>query len=181
MKKIIFTITLVLVITSLFAQKRDKKDDTEYVFYGVDFSQVNVVGSDDPKEKFIIAFNGIDQLLITKPKKYDLAKYAKVNIINTNTDLAKERISILENRDFINGEAPIIDINEFIKIYNKEGKNGIIIVAKELNKPLTIGKYLYIFFNGETGEVIKSYEKDGKPGGFGLKNYWAGSLLDSMK
>ena len=42
MKKIIFTITLVLVITSLFAQKRDKKDASEYVFYGVEIGRAHV-------------------------------------------------------------------------------------------------------------------------------------------
>lgn len=180
MKKL-FILSIICLYT-LFASAQTKQSDlNEYVFYGVDFSQVNVIGSDETKEQFLEAFNGIENLLINEPKKFDLAKYAKINIINTDIDIAKERINLLVNKDFFNRETTPVNAEDYVSIYGKDGKMGIIIVAKEFNKPNNNATYVYIFFNGQTKEIINIYEKKGKAGGFGLKNYWAGSLYNSMK
>ncbi len=180
MKKILLISTLCLFALNVFGQKKAQQDNTPYTFYGVDFSKVNVIGATEAKDNFISAFEGIELLLTTEQKKYDLGKLAKIKITDTDTELAKSRIALLNNIEFMDGQTNEIDAAEFAKIYSVDGKDGVIIVAKELNKGRNQGSFVYIFFNSN-GEVTRSYEKTGKAGGFGLRNFWAASLLNSMK
>ena len=38
-----------------------------------------------------------------------------------------------------------------------------------------------VFFNTETKEIIEEWITDGKARGFGLRNYWAGSIYSALK
>ena len=41
--------------------------------------------------------------------------------------------------------------------------------------------YVYHMVNTETKEIIEEWITDGKARGFGLRNYWAGSIYSALK
>ena len=53
---------------------------------------------------------------------------------------------------------------------------GLLVVADYLDKSRAIGAYTFVFFDIDTRQIITSWKQDGNAMGFGLRNYWAGSL-----
>lgn len=177
MKRIIIIFTVLLSTSSLFAQKQ--KPTAE--FYGVDFSQVNVIGAIDPEDKLIEAFVAINELVQHEQAKYDVGKYLKHTITFTNIEKAIDQTKTLEGKEFKNQKLQTIDVKAIIDAYPQTESKVIVIVAKELNKSRNNGTYIALIFDGTTKEIISQKEFNGKSGGFGLRNFWAGSLYVGLK
>lgn len=178
MKKILF-FAMLLSVTMCFAQKT--KDKTKVYFYGVDFSDVNVVGATESESNFINAFEGINGLFITEPKKYDIAKFLNLDVLSTDCKIANEELAILKDTNFINKESEEIDIPAIIAKYPSNEHFGLVIIAKELNKPYNKGTFIAVIYDGTTHQILSSREFSGKAKGFGLRNYWAGALYSGLK
>lgn len=58
---------------------------------------------------------------------------------------------------------------------------GMVFIAQFLDKSNNRGTYEVVFFNTETKEIIEEWITDGKARGFGLRNYWAGSVYSALK
>ena len=58
---------------------------------------------------------------------------------------------------------------------------GMVFIAQFLDKSNARGTYEVVFFNTETKEIIEEWITDGKARGFGLRNYWAGSIYSALK
>ena len=58
---------------------------------------------------------------------------------------------------------------------------GMVFIAQFLDKSKNSGTYEVVFFNTETKEIIEEWITEGKAGGFGLRNYWAGSIHSALK
>ncbi|MEG0517939.1 MAG: hypothetical protein RR555_03590 [Bacteroidales bacterium] len=175
------TCCLICISTFGFAQKKQVQPLPSIQFYGIDFSQVNVIGSRETKDKFLTAFSGINQLLINEAKKYDIGQTVKANITQTSVEIANKGVADLANANFINAPNKEINISDMIKPYCGNGETGLVIIAKELNKTTNTGTFIYAFFNGETQKITKQETISGKAKGFGLRNFWAGALYDSME
>ena len=50
-----------------------------------------------------------------------------------------------------------------------------------MNKPQNRAYYELITFNIATREILSQKEVNGKAGGFGLRNFWAGSIYSVIK
>ena len=72
-------------------------------------------------------------------------------------------------------EEQIKQIVKALPTQNKPGI-GLVIIAKLLNKAEAYGSYQVVFFNTDTKEIIQDWATGGKARGFGLRNYWAGSI-----
>ena len=55
------------------------------------------------------------------------------------------------------------------------------LIATTLDKGNGIGYYTAVLSEPATQEVILQMDMAGKPGGFGLRNYWAGSVYNALK
>ena len=173
MKTIKLTLLALLLPFMCFAQGKEK---LPIDLLGVDFSCVNIVGAIESDEQFQNAFEGINALLKTEPKKYDISKYLSLDVMSINTDKAVERIDM-----YGADKKSKLVIEDIIAAYPKEAGNKLLIVAVELNKTKAKATYIAVIFNGETKEVIYTKELVGKSAGFGLRNYWAGSLYNGLK
>ena len=80
MKKLL-AMALCLVAVSGYAQKGKEKIAAD--FYGVDYSCVNVKGADEEPGAFIKAFEAINRLFLSEPKKYDVAGFTGIDILST--------------------------------------------------------------------------------------------------
>ena len=58
---------------------------------------------------------------------------------------------------------------------------GMVFIAQFLDKSKNRGTYDVVFFNTETKEIIEDWITEGKARGFGLRNYWAGSIYSALK
>ena len=89
MKKLL-SIALCLIAVSGFAQKGKTKMAAD--FYGVDYSCVSVVGANEQPAEFIKAFEAINRLFLSEPKKYDVAGFTGIDILSTNVEQANEAL-----------------------------------------------------------------------------------------
>ena len=188
MKKLILFLFL---STSLFCFGQGKsalKDIQSIKFYGVDYSQVKIFGADESPVQFKDAFRRINELFITEAKKYNVGKQLKkevteipldaVNQVNENIDLAELMTCLLYTSDAADEQIKAA-INA-LPIQKTPGV-GMVFIAQFLDKSNNRGTYEVVFFNTETKEIIEEWITDGKARGFGLRNYWAGSIYSALK
>lgn len=97
MKKLL-SIALCLIAVSGFAQKGKTKMAAD--FYGVDYSCVSVVGANEQPAEFIKAFEAINRLFLSEPKKYDVAGFTGIDILSTNVEQANEALGGLAAEQF---------------------------------------------------------------------------------
>ncbi len=199
MKNIILISLLVFVsITSNSQTVEDffKNKETKITWLGVDYSHVKLIGDFsqfgeagkkdfvDIKQKYFPAWNNI---IIKEKTKYDVKGMVNRREITYNlNDIRK----INDNADIFKMEAydnPNYTKDDIIKFVSKykftSTDDGIVIllIAEALNKNDNIGIYHFIAMNPKTNKVLINERVSGKPGGFGVKNYWARSIYESLK
>ncbi len=179
MKKITLFVLTLLISLSAFA-KNDRFDGT-VDFLGIDFSSVDIIGAEETREEFHEAFEGINILMYTEPRKYDISKYLDVYVKSIDTDNAIDRIKLHDTDNYLKADRGDIDIEKIIKKYPKNEGAQLLIIAKELNKGREYGVFQAVIFDGESRDIISSIEFYGNPRGFGLRNYWAGALYNGLK
>lgn len=176
--------------TSLFCFGQGKsalKDIQSIKFYGVDYSQVKIFGADESPAQFKDAFRRINELFITEAKKYNVGKQLKkevteisldaVNQVNENIDLTE---LMTAKRKYTLSKEQIKAAINALPIQKTPGV-GMVFIAQFLDKSNNRGTYEVVFFNTETKEIIEEWITDGKARGFGLRNYWAGSIHSALK
>lgn len=156
-------------------------------FYGVDFSLAKVYGAKETPEQFKKAYDGINNLFISEPEKYDIAKFFDKDNVDVLLDMVTEKNKQIKDSDVIttskNYSITEEQIVEQMKSYKLTPKNdlGMIIIAESLNKVTNKGTYIVILFNAQRKEIITTKRIIGKTGGFGLRNFWAGSLYNAFQ
>lgn len=123
-------------------------------------------------------------LIITEPEKYDFSR-----IIGKRVEVVIEpMLKVVTTSDYTNLKSLDSTYEEpkyadIIKNYNLSQTEGIglVMVAKVLNKPMSKATYELITFDIATRDILSKREVTGKAGGFGLRNYWAGSVYNVIK
>lgn len=182
MKKLL-TAALCLLAATGFAQKGKVSASAD--FYGVDFSCVDVIGTDEEPGDFIRAFGQINKLFLSEPRKYDVAKFTGIDILSTTIEQANESLGALAAEQFTpRSTTPDIaaQLPQILARYNNHsGNKGLLLIASTLDKGNGIGHYRAVLFDPATQQVIIQMDMAGKAGGFGLRNYWAGSVYNALK
>ncbi|WP_295938517.1 hypothetical protein [uncultured Alistipes sp.] len=186
MKKLLFFLFLTAFCsTSSFAQ-------TSAIFCGVDFSLVKVRGAGESDAAFVQAFQGINELFISQGEKYDIAKYMRQTIARKEPGVALKAMKSAFGAAAIDShillyEDPGYDCRDQIdaqvasyELPQSEG-TAIVVIANMLDKTNDRGSFYFVSFDIASREVISCTLAKGKPGGFGLRNYWANSLRLAMK
>ena len=187
MKKLILFLFLSISLFSFGQGSSATKDIQSIKFYGVDYSQAKVFGAKESPYEFKLAFRRINELFIAEAKKYDVGKQLKkevseisleaVNKVNEaiNPDeLFTSRTQYTLTKEQVNAAIQALPIP-------KEAGVGMVFIAELLNKAASRGTYQVVFFDTDTKEIIEEWSTDGKAGGFGLRNYWAGSIHNAIK
>lgn len=182
MKKLL-AIALCLAAVSGYAQKGKVRIAAD--FYGVDYSCVEVKGADEQPGEFIKAFDAINKLFLSEPKKYDVAGFTGIDILSTSVEQANEPLGALAAEQFMPRKSPIDwqkQLPQIVARYdNGSGNKGLLLIATTLDKGNGLGYYIAVVFDPTTHEIITQMDMTGKPGGFGLRNYWAGSVYNALK
>ena len=172
---VLFAALVCCSISTLLAQNNEN-----YYVYGIDFSHAKVYAASEPESAFADAFQAINLLILTEPKKYDFNRFC-----GCKTSLVLDPImKVLSTADYSNLKTysksfPEIDYAKCVKEYvlpQKEG-TGVVLFAKFLDKPEGRAIYTVVVFDIATREIQIQQDVSGLAGGFGLRNYWAESLF----
>ncbi len=179
MKKVLLTLACIFGFTSIYAQS----DEKVYV-YGVDFSYVNVYAAEESVEQFAKAFEGINMLMITEPEKYDFSR-----MFNKRTEnVIEPMLKITAECDYSNMKSlshtyAEVDYASKVMDYDLPQTEGVgaVLFAQILDKPMGVASYQLVVFDIATRSILHSRKVSGKARGFGLKNYWAGSIYKIIR
>ncbi|MDR1202189.1 MAG: hypothetical protein LBL58_11270 [Tannerellaceae bacterium] len=187
MKKTVLLLFAACVSLVTYAQQKDLKEIGELTFFGIDFSLAKVYGATETPHEFLVAFEGINDLLRKEEKKYNPAKlFGKENIV-TVLSMAYDLINEINENDIKVDRNDYIltwgDIEQQVRSYNTgdETGYGAILIAGLLDKGKKQATYDIVVFNIETREIIVDKKIIAKAGGLGLRNYWAASVYKAMK
>lgn len=187
LRKIILFIALLLGITLNAADKSiilpDGVDDI--TFYGVDFSQVSIVGDDATDQQYLQAFWRINDLFVAEPKKYDIGKMLPVTISDYDFKVVADINAAIDLSDARSFQTTLLNdetlVDHIAQLPVTGSGVGLIIVADCLDKIQETGYFHFVFFDQSTRAIVAKTCLSGKARGFGLRNHWARAILNCMR
>jgi hypothetical protein len=195
MKKIIALFCGFMFLTStLNAQSVEdlfKNSPTKITWLGIDYSHVKLIGSfsnfndntkitpEIIKNDYFVRWN---ELILKESNKYTIDKMFKkkdisysiegISAINAQADITTIEQAITPN--YTESQ-----LQQFVKNYyfNQSEGIGLLFVAESMNKIREEAIYHILAINLTNNEILLYDKFTTKPGGIGLRNYWASSYL----
>jgi len=201
MKKILLSCLLLLSFSAAFAQFTAEdvfKSSTYMTWLGVDFSEVRFIGpasgwgevsTKSPTEMRDKYFPEWNSLIVNEWKNFKIEEavgrvevdqylraVSKSNERSNKKEIFSESISDYQLLD----ESMVKSI---VKHYDFEGKTGLgfVLIAEGMSKGREEASYWATFVDMKTKNVVFTRRITGKAGGFGFRNYWAGSMKSVFK
>src|SRR5688572_17433861 len=187
-KPIVFLLSIVLA-SPVFGQ--DKADvfnpTTEITWLGLDFSGAKFIGdrerlgSESDIRHLIDAING---LMITEADKYNVAAAIQKKTVENAIEVTNEHNAELDVLAMISSEGKDhihlnpSEVEGIISSYDFKGKSGIGLMfnVESFNKLIEEGSFWITFVNMGTKEILFTERLTAPPSGFGMRNFWAGSV-----
>lgn len=196
MKKTILTLLLFSIITFVNAQSVTDlflSNTAKITWLGIDYSHVSLIGiyGDNADNKTAedvqkIYFPKWNHLMLQEPNKFNFKKILRQKEIEYDIEMM-EKVNAKAKVREIGFYKPTVyskeEIIEFVGKYELQPTNrlGVLMIAESLNKPASHAVYHFVIVNMNTKEVLIQEKITGKPGGLGLRNYWAGSIYSLIK
>ena len=161
----------------------------EITFYGLDFSNIKLIGSDgftDPWDIKNRLFNSWNSLFRNEPDKYNLKEFFYKSSVKLNLDVVKERNQIPDPEELVTDQTYSFgkDIVEKVisdyEIPEEEGI-GLVFVMESFDKNQKKGFMWVTFFDLASKKVLFTEKMSGKAQGFGIRNYYANTYYTVMK
>ena len=193
-------ITILLLVVALIGKSQTAKDlfnpsNVKISWLGIDFSHVKLIGDFSQfngageksniqiRDKYFASWN---KLIINEPDKYDIKGMLRKDTIYYDIDMIMKINSATPIDEMDSYNTPKYtrkDIEDFISKYDTEGKNGIgiLFLAESLNKSLKEAYFHFVAIDMKTKKILIYDRLREKPKGFGLRNYWAGSIYHFIK
>jgi len=192
MNKLILLIGICLVFSfQINAQPNssDVFDVNEITWYGLDFSNVRLIGAigfKDPEKIKSYYFNAWNSLVIYENKKYKLNKFFHKDTVKQYLNVVSERNTLPKLDDLVIETAYAFDaekVKQIISEYDSGDNEGIglVFIVESLDKYNENASIWVTFFDIQTKQVLLTEKIDGKAGGYGFRNFWAGAYFKVMK
>lgn len=193
MKKfLLLLITGILISSTSYSQSSGSSFNANQItWFGIDYTEcyflnpIDFPSRDDLKNK-LQAWNDLvlneREKYITKTLKGKSVKYAK-NAVNERNETVKIKDKITDDNTKSN-HLKSDQIQGMINSYNIEdglSGTGLVLIAESYDKPTEHGNYYVTFFDIATKKVFITEPISGKAKGFGLRNYWAGSIYKVLQ
>ncbi len=162
----------------------------EIVWAGIDFSEARLIGSEgfsnpyDIKDRF---FNAWNNLILAESDKYNVREFYQKNKVINDLSVVNKRNETPDPDDLVINESYSLDPQTIVSIvrdYDLEKKDdgvGLVYIVESFDKTGVMATVHVVFFDIETKQILWQEEYHEKPGGFGLRNYWAGAIMKVMK
>lgn len=183
MKTLVTFFICVISLQTLNAQ-------TKITWLGIDFSHVKLIGDFNQfaeaghknvaqiQTKYFPSWN---MLFINEPEKFDIKKALRKEEVFNDLDMLLQKNQATPSDSFISYNSPQYtqqDIIRFVNEYALEGKEGtgVLLLAESLNKGEEAGVFHFVAIDMKTKTILVQQSFKGKPGGFGIRNYWASAI-----
>lgn len=187
MKKLVMLIAASFIITGTMAQgEQTVAQADEITWFGLDFSRAVVIGestsADEIADRFFVSWNAV---VVNEQSKYDFGKTFKKSSVKRDMAFITELNANRDRSDLIAYSAKEITEDELVKHignYNVSGEGvGLVFVVENFNKLEEVGTMWVTFFDINTKQVLMAKHMSAKPGGFGMRNYWARTVYEVLK
>jgi hypothetical protein len=192
MKKTALIVSALIVFTNLARGQGNKEifdPKTKLTWLGLDFSAARFMGdreklNAETLQKLMESWN---KLMINEADKYDVGKALHRSPLEFSLTHAIDHNDQLNLQNVVDDGAKLLrlnksDISQIISSYDfgTETGIGLIFVVESFSKLEKRGVIWVTFVNMGSKEVIFTDRLTGKPGGFGLRNYWAGAIAQIL-
>ncbi|RLD39176.1 MAG: hypothetical protein DRI89_13730 [Bacteroidetes bacterium] len=189
----VFLLTALTIMSFSFLQSQTADDiyNAETIsWYGLDYTHAYFISTVDFPDPYALKsrFSDWNDLIINESDKYNLNRFFNTDVTMhiEMIEMRNEKIRLkdrITDDDFLSSHLEYVNIQEIVNTYNLEGEDsgfGLVFIVESLSKPNIKGAYWVTFFDIKSKKVISSERYLGKPGGFGLRNYWARSFYNVM-
>jgi len=195
MKKIVALFCgLTFLTNALNAQSVEdlfQNSPTKFTWLGIDYSHVKLIGSfsnfnentkitpEIIKNDYFVRWN---ELILKESNKYTIDKMFRKKDINYNIEGVTAINAQTDLTSIVQTTSPNyteIQLQQFVKNYyfNQSEGIGLLFVAESMNKIREEAIYHLLAINLTNNEILLCDKFTTKPGGIGLRNYWASSYL----
>lgn len=164
---------------------------SKVIWLGLDFTAAKLIGDRSkwgPSFRTQRILESLNELIVREYPKYDIADALNIRRVENEIQITREhnRRLNLENAvcDRLNGHfLNLDDVRQIVSLYDFKGMTGtgVMFVVEAFNKPDLKSVVWVTFVNLETREVLLSEKLVDEPAGFGLRNFWAGSIYKILK
>lgn len=195
MKKHFITIIALFCIVLTQAQRKEDlftNSGVPVTWLGVDYSHVKLIGefsqfadagqqgSHEIRNKYFPAWN---HLILKERAKYDVQGMLRKDNMIYDIGMINDLNATTPLEDLEANNPPSYsrtEIEAFVKRYDIKSPKGIgiVFIAESMNDYTKEAYYHFVAFNMQTKEILLQEKIMGRPRGFGLRNYWAGSIFE---
>jgi hypothetical protein len=187
-KIIVFILALVQALPAFAQTKSDVFDpNSELTWLGLDFSGAKFIGDRErlgSGSDIHHLLDAMNELMVKEADKYNVAAAVQKKKVEYATEITAEHNAGLDVLDMISSDGKDhVHLNpdavqEIVSGYDFKGKSGIglMINVESLNKLVEEGSFWVTFLNMATKEVLFTERLTAPPSGFGMRNFWAGSV-----
>lgn len=186
------TIALMFALSAgspVFAQTKSDvfNPDTEITWLGLDFTGAKFIGDRErlgSTSDIRHLLDALNELMVKEADKYNVAAALKRKQVQNAIEVTMEHNAELDILSLISAEgndhvhlSPDL-VEQIISDYDFKGKSGIGLIfnVESLNKLIEEGSFWVTFVNMGTKEVLFTERLTAPPSGFGMRNFWAGSV-----
>jgi len=192
MKKLLMLVGFYLALSyQINAQSNasEIREVNEITWYGLDFSNVRLIGAigfKNPEKIKSYYFDAWNSLIIHESKKYKLDKFFHKESVKHYLGIVSDRNNLPNLDELVIETDYSFDaekVRQIISAYDSGDKEGIglAFIVESLNKHSEKAYIWVTFFDIRSKRVLMTERLDGKAGGYGFRNYWAEAYYKVMK
>lgn len=165
------------------------------LYLGMDFTKAVIIGDNAANADDIVArqLDGLNDLVINEPKKFDLLKAFRKAEINNDLSIVSKRNQKINPSKLLSSNIDDYnhlveaDVQAIVKSFSTAGKTGIglLFVMDAMSKPKKSVSAWVTLFDMKTKKILLTDRVEGAVGsGFSWRNYWASGikkLIDNIE
>lgn len=169
--------------------------DIQITWLGVDYSQAKMIGAwshfngageqgpEEIRDKYYPAWNN---LILEESDKYNISNMIRQDDIIYDIDIVMARNADVSIQSMEANEPPFYNkeyIQGVIDSYDLDGKSGtgIVFINEYMSKSSENAVFHFVLLDMSSKKILLYQKCWVEPFGFGIRNYWAGSILNVMK
>lgn len=188
-------LSFVLVMTGS-ATAQSKKDffaspDKKTTWLGLDFSDLRIFGDTEANVQAIKDqyFGSINDLVLTEPDKYDVAKaFKRTKLVYDLTAVTKRNAEVDSNKLIVMNSEEVMKVTpervqELVNAYQLTESTGygIVFIMEGFNKSKKEATMYVTIIDMGSKKVLLTKRMAGDAAGFGYRNYWARTVYEVLK
>lgn len=165
---------------------------TPVTWLGLDFSNAKFIGDRDKygslsDVRFLL--KSWNDLMEAEKDKYDVSKPFKKTKVDYRLDVTRDHNEEVDVTEMLTADQSLYahmnkeDIDAIVKSYDFKGLSGVgfMFNVESFSKISQKGAVWVTFIDLASKEILFTERMEESPGGSGIRNYWAGAIVDMLK